>query len=136
MRDEWEISEGLDPVDPSDRTGVKEGEVYDNLERYLNQLASDRPFLLPPIKLKVSQDDNSGVLLEWADISDGEQGIVVQRTDAGGNFHTLDMVGAGVTEYTDTHPESIGTAEYRVFAYDGERTSLASKPAGLNQSKI
>jgi hypothetical protein len=136
MPDEWEFSEGLDPVDPSDRTGVKEGEVYDNLERYLNQLASDRPFLLPPIKLKVSQDDNSGVLLEWADISDGEQGFVVQRTDAGGNFHTLDMVGAGVTEYTDTHPESIGTAEYRVFAYDGERTSLASKPAGLNQSKI
>ena len=40
MPDEWEISEGLDVRNPSDRHGVKEGEVYDNLERYLNQLAS------------------------------------------------------------------------------------------------
>jgi hypothetical protein len=135
MPDAWELSEGQDPGDPSDRHGVKEGEVYDNLERYLNQLASGQPFLLPPIKLKVSRADNAGVLLEWTDISEGEQGFVIQRTDAAGNFQTLDKVAAGLTTYTDSHPESGETAEYRVFAFDGKRTSLVSKPAGLNQIK-
>jgi hypothetical protein len=135
MPDAWELSEGQDPGDPSDRHGVKEGEVYDNLERYLNQLASGQPFLLPPIKLKVSRADNAGVLLEWTDISEGEQGFVIQRTDAAGNFQTLDKVAAGLTTYTDSHPESGETAEYRVFAFDGKRTSLVSKPSGLNQIK-
>jgi len=136
MPDAWEISEGLDAGDPSDRNGVKKGEVYDNLERYLNQLASDQPFLLPPIELHVSLEKDSEVLLRWTDISEGEQGFVIQRTGADGNFKTLDKVGTGVTEYTDSHPGSDRTLEYRVFAYDGEWISLASKPACLDSKKL
>jgi pectate lyase len=135
MPDEWEISEGLNIRDPSDRHGVKEGEVYDNLERYLNQLASAQPFLLPPIELQVSRENNSEVLLKWTDISEGEQGFVIQRTGDDGNFLTLDKVGPGATEYTDSHPGPDRTMEYRVFAYDDERISLASKPAGLESKK-
>ena len=102
----------------------------------MNQLASDQPFLLPPIKLQVSQDNNSGFSLRWADISDGEQGFVIQRSGADGNFLTLDKVGKGETEYTDSHPGTDRTASYRVFAYDDERTSITSKPAGLKAEKL
>jgi len=136
MPDEWEIIEGLNIQDPSDRYGVKEGEVYDNLERYLNQLASEQPFLLPPIDLHVSLENNSEVLLEWTDISDGEQGFVIQRTGTDGNFLTLDKVGTGVTEYTDSLPESTGTVLYRIFAYEGERISIVSKPASIENKNF
>jgi pectate lyase len=65
MPDEWEAKEGLDISDPTDRFGIKQGEVYDNLERYLNELASDKPYLLPPVNLVASVNNNMEVSLKW-----------------------------------------------------------------------
>ena len=39
MPDTWEISQGLNPNDPEDRNHIAKGEIYTNLERYLNSLA-------------------------------------------------------------------------------------------------
>lgn len=136
MPDEWEIIEGLNIQDPSDRYGVKEGEVYDNLERYLNQLASDQAYLLPPLGLEASQKSDKELVLKWTDISEGEEGFVIQRTDAEGRFITVKKVGAGVTEFIDSPPGTGHTMVYRVFAYEGERISIVSNPASFEHKKL
>ena len=38
MPDAWEMAQGLDPADPSDRNADSNGDGYTNLERYLNGL--------------------------------------------------------------------------------------------------
>ena len=38
MPDEWEKAHGLNPNDPTDRNGVRDGDGYTNLEKYLNSL--------------------------------------------------------------------------------------------------
>jgi hypothetical protein len=40
MPDEWEIENGLNPADPEDRNGDRNGDGYTNLENYLNELVS------------------------------------------------------------------------------------------------
>lgn len=41
MPDDWERREGLDPYDPADRNGDRDGDGYTNLEAYLNEVAGD-----------------------------------------------------------------------------------------------
>jgi hypothetical protein len=131
MPDEWETREGLNVDDPSDRFGIKEGEVYDNLERYLNELASDRAYLLPPLMLSASMHSLTEVVLSWEDISHGELGFVIQRTDPDDNFVTVDTVDAGVTGFTDTPPGPDRTIVYRVFAIADGLRSIPSQPASI-----
>ena len=38
MPDAWEKAHGLDPHDPADRNGDRDGDGYTNLEEYLNSL--------------------------------------------------------------------------------------------------
>jgi hypothetical protein len=40
MPDEWEKAHGLNPNDPADRNGVRNGDGYTNLEQYLNSLCT------------------------------------------------------------------------------------------------
>ncbi|WP_159882416.1 FIMAH domain-containing protein [Paenibacillus puerhi] len=40
MPDEWELANGLNPADPEDRNGDRNGNGYTNLEDYLNELAA------------------------------------------------------------------------------------------------
>lgn len=131
MPDEWEIQEGLTINDPSDRYGIKEGEVYDNLERYLNELASDKPYLLPPVNLEASLQNEGEVALKWKDISVGELGFVIQRTNTDNSFISIDTVEANVTEFIDYPTGPDRTLVYRVFAFDTELTSVPSRPASI-----
>jgi pectate lyase len=133
MPDEWEIAQGLNVNDPSDRFGIKEGEVYDNLERYLNALASDKAYLLPPVNLVASLQNNTEVALSWEDITDKELGFVIQRTDADNQFITIDTMNANVTGFTDTLSGQDRSVLYRVFAIADELRSIPSKPAGIER---
>ena len=40
MPDAWEASHGLEPDDPDDRNGDRDGDGYTNLEEYLNSLCT------------------------------------------------------------------------------------------------
>jgi len=131
LPDDWETREGLNINDPSDRFNIKEGEVYDNLERYLNELASDKAYLLPPVNLSASLQSDADVVLSWSDITDGELGFVIQRSNADSIFITVDTVDANVTEFTETPPGPDRETVYRVFAIAGELRSIPSKPARL-----
>jgi pectate lyase len=129
MPDAWETEEGLNIHDPSDRFGIKEGEVYDNLERYLNGLASDKAYLLPPVNLKANVENDAEVALSWKDITKDELGFVIQRAGADGTFITIATVEANVSSYTDKKAGPVKNAAYRVFAVNNELTSVPSKPA-------
>ena len=131
MPDHWEIREGLDIRDPSDRAEVSEGRVYDNLDRYLNELASNQPYLLPPVGLEAHLENDRTLVLTWTDISDGERGFVIQRADIHGNYSTLDTVGPGVTRFTCISDTSSSEASYRVYAFDDKRMSIVSKTANI-----
>jgi hypothetical protein len=134
MPDDWEISEGLDINDPSDRFEIKEGEVYDNLERYLNELASDKAYLLPPVNLSANLQNDTEVVLIWMDITEDELGFVIQRTDAEGTFISVDTVNANVTAFTDTPHGPDREVVYRVFALAGTLRSIPSKPVNVKLS--
>jgi len=129
MPDEWETQEGLNINDPSDRFGIKEDEVYDNLERYLNELASDKPYLLPPVALEAGLQNSSEVSLNWKDITNDELGFVIQRANADSTFMTIGAVEANITSFTDIPTGPVRTIVYRVFSINSERTSVPSKPA-------
>ncbi len=43
MPNEWELKHGLNPNDPSDNTNDPDGDVYTNLEEYLNRTDPGRP---------------------------------------------------------------------------------------------
>ncbi len=135
MPDEWEISEGLNPNDPTDRYDIKPGEVYDNLERYLNSLASDKPYLLPPVTLEASLQNSKKVVLKWKDITNDELGFVIQRTNIDGTFLTIGVVEANVTSFTDIPPGPDRTIVYRVYAVNSELTSVPSKPVSIEVKK-
>jgi hypothetical protein len=134
MPDHWENSEGLNPGNPSDRFDIKQGEVYDNLERYLNILASNMPYLLPPVAVQANLQSDGKVLLKWKDISEGASGFVIQCTDANGRYQTLGKVNAGVTKYMHTLPESGKKVKYRLYAFNEERNSITTKPVGLESN--
>jgi pectate lyase len=135
MPDQWEVSEGLNPADPADRYGILPGEVYDNLERYLNSLASDKPFLLPPVNLEASLQNSKKVVLKWKDITRDELGFVIQRTNIEGTFLTIGVVEANVTSFTDISPGPDQTIVYRVYAVNSELTSVPSKPVSIEVKK-
>ena len=129
MPDDWEARESLDIKDPSDRFGIKEGELYDNLERYLNQLASDKAYLLPPVRLSAIRQNETEVVLNWTDITDDELGFVIQRTRGDGAFISIDAVESNVMEYMDSRADEDGNVVYRVLTISGLRRSVPSKPA-------
>ena len=132
MPDEWETARGLDPNDPEDRNHVESGEVYTNLERYLNALASDEPYLLPPVNLEAILDDQGHAGLSWTDISTNETGFIIERKDGNeGSYLTLDTVPGNVTVYTDTFAIRSDTITYRMYAYNHDLNSIPSGSISL-----
>jgi len=60
MPDDWEISRGLDPNDPADANGDRDGDGYTNIEEYINSffpvLVGDTTPPDPPADLRVLDD--------------------------------------------------------------------------------
>lgn len=132
MPDYWEVAEGLNINDSSDRFGIKEGEVYDNLEWYLNELASDKQYLLPPINLKGQLQNSRELVLSWDDISENELGFVIQKRNLDDKFITIDTVDANSTEYFETPTGPFQDLIYRVVAIGEKLNSVPSLPAVID----
>jgi len=127
MPDEWETSQGLNLNDPEDRNYLAGGEVYTNLERYINILASEKPFILPPVNVETSKNENGKIQLNWTDISNNETSFVILRKLPEGTFSVVGTVPANVTEFTDTLDISGNALCYSIYAMNDENVSLLSK---------
>ena len=112
MPDEWELSRGLDPVDPSDRNETNlSGTFYTNLEVYLNGLVGDDDVVEEPVILGYGQDTfGLGPIIHSDALNDPdrfEQDWIVQMSNRdpeierytrvqGGRLHIHDPRGATV----------------------------------------
>ncbi|MBB5352164.1 glucose/arabinose dehydrogenase/regulation of enolase protein 1 (concanavalin A-like superfamily)/mono/diheme cytochrome c family protein [Haloferula luteola] len=70
-----------------------------------------------PTQLTALPTSNSTVELAWADLSDNEQGFVIERSIAGGAFGILGYVDPGSTRFIDTAAAPFQENTYRVKAY-------------------
>ncbi|MCP4311144.1 MAG: hypothetical protein GY790_07780, partial [Bacteroidetes bacterium] len=89
------------------------------------------PYLLPPVESEANLQSDGKVLLRWKDISEGELGFVIQSTGADGRFRTVDTVTTGVTKYIHSPSKPNTKLQYRIFAFDDERTSITSQPVSV-----
>lgn len=130
MPDQWESAKGLDLNDPGDRNLVAEGQVYTNLENYLNELASDTSYLLRPLNLNASYKEGPEVELNWLDVSQLETGFAIERKK-NGTFEQIGTVDADVTNYTDSNVGNRNSYTYRVYAFNNKLQSLYSDTSSI-----
>jgi uncharacterized protein len=97
---------------------------------------ADGPLLInlvpaAPTDLKADAKSFSEIKLTWKDNSNNESGYKLERkiTANAGGFTEIEILGANVTEYTDTGLNSATSYTYRVRAYNAQGTSPFSNEA-------
>jgi hypothetical protein len=83
------------------------------------------------VNLSASLQNDTVVVLSWKDITEGESGFVIQRTNEDSIFMSIDTVDASATGYTDTPPGPDRRLVYRVIAIADELRSIPSKQASI-----
>ena len=73
--------------------------------------------------------ENGSVTLTWEDNCDSEDGYMVERNTAGGDYRILATLAEDTTTYTNTVVEAGTAYGYRVLAYAGEDQSAYSNEA-------
>ena len=88
-----------------------------------------------PINLKVSSSFEGGTAvatLAWQDQSDNEVGFEIIRSDNGGEFRVIGMVGTNTSRYRDKIGKYItGVFVYKVFAFNEVGKSKDSNNASV-----
>ncbi len=118
MPDEWEDANGLDKNDPEDGKIIR-ADGYSNLEHYLNSLVGDFRYMLRPMEVEAAVDDKT-VALTWTDLSDKEEGFILERADGDGDFVQIADLATDTESYTDATIEEYGLYTYRLKAYNSE----------------
>jgi len=118
MPDEWEDANGLDKNDPEDGK-IIQTDGYSNLEHYLNSLVGDFRYMLRPMEVAATVDDQT-VSLTWTDLSDKEDGFILERADGEGDFMEIADLEADTESYTDNTINEYGIYTYRLKAYNAE----------------
>jgi pectate lyase len=125
MADDWEVGNGLDPLDPEDRNGDINRDGYTNLEDYLNTLTIRKDFLNAPAELTATSVSKSQIILSWKENIFEEQGFEIERADNGDvSFVTVAKVESNVCSYPDKNIVPGKTYTYRVRAYRDTLYSL------------
>lgn len=118
MPDDWEDANGLDKNDPEDGK-IIQTDGYSNLEHYLNGLVGDFRYMLRPMQVSSAVDDMI-VVLTWTDLSDKEDGFILERADGDGDFVEIAQLDADTETYTDNTIDAYGLYTYRLKAYNAE----------------
>lgn len=130
MPDDWETANGLNPNDPEDRNGDIRANGYTNIEDYLNDLVAGYTYLIRPLNFMISGNTETEVSLSWEDITDNEDGFLLEKAVRDGEFVQIAEIGPNTTSYTDAI-ESLDTLTYRLRAFNGTDTSLYTDVAKL-----
>lgn len=124
MPDEWEVKNGLNKADASDRNGDLDKDGYTNLEEYLNELAgTSSVFLLPPSDLVAEVKAHNEISLKWSYPGELDLGYYLERSVNGGEFVKISDVSPTSTSYTDNSVVEKTTYVYRLQAFDSSTES-------------
>jgi hypothetical protein len=92
--------------------------------------------LSPPVQLTAADTPNDGgtsITLGWR-ASPGATGYRIERAEGGGEFDSLDVVGARAASYADESATAGTTYRYRIVALGGGGEQAASEPSAAVQS--
>ncbi|MBN2384142.1 fibronectin type III domain-containing protein [bacterium] len=83
--------------------------------------------LKAPLKLKAKTISGNSIKLTWKDVSDAEQGFVIERKKEGESFIVLQKIGQDVQEFIDHNVTAKTVYYYRVKAFNAVVESPYSK---------
>jgi hypothetical protein len=130
MPDAWEISQGLNPLDPEDRNTIGAG-GYTQLEIYLNSITTQPVFLYPPTNLNVVLNNTNAVTLTWQDNSSQETGFILERAIGTGSFVVIDTLIANTVTKIDSNLLDTTYYTYRLSCYNDTSNSWYSNTAQI-----
>ena len=130
MPNEWEKAYGLDTANTADRNGDLDTNGYTNLEEYLNALVDSIEYVVRPVNLTLSAENDSVVKVKWDDISNNETAFVIERKE-GANFQVIKTTDANDTVYYDSIP-GYGHYCYRMKAIKNTVNSYYTDSASID----
>lgn len=124
--DEWEISNGLNPTDPTDAAAIAEN-GYANIENYSFTIVSAYPYIKNPTELKAIKNEKTSITLHWNDNSDDETGFVVEISTDGNDYSEAARTGADVTTIAVDNLDENRLYYFRAYALgEGDMRSVNS----------
>lgn len=117
ISDEWEIANGLDPEDPSDAAKIA-ANGYANIENYVNSFTTGHPYIKIPQNLTAYQQGKNFITLTWEDLSDNEDGFILEISTDNKSFDEAGRVGKDETSITINELDAETTYFFRVYAYN------------------
>lgn len=122
MPDEWEKQNGTDPGKDDAMTIAENG--YANIENYVNSIAGDNVPLMvrKPMCLSESVSTDNSVTIGWYDLTDNEDGFLVELDD-NGEYKEIARLGADTESYTVKDLKPGTQYKVRIAAYKGNITS-------------
>ena len=86
----------------------------------------------PPVAaggLSASAQSATVIVLSWSDLSDNENGFLVERRLGSGSYATLATAAANATAYSDASAQPSSTYTYRVTAFNASGSAAATNEA-------
>lgn len=124
MPDDWEITNGLNKDDASDRNSVG-ADGYTMLEKYLNGIEFKN--MVEGIELKATNNDY--IKITWSDNFLSEDGYIIERAIPGKAFSVVSSVQANISSYIDSSANATEEYKYRIKAYNATNESSYSVEA-------
>ncbi len=115
--DEWENANGLNPNDASDAAKIASN-GYANIENYVNSMTSGYPYIKIPQQLTADIQLKESITLSWKDLSDNEDGFVIEMSTDNKNFTEVGRVAKDVTTFVVENLKAEKTYYFRVYAYN------------------
>ena len=99
--DFWEDANNLDKNDKNDGKIIRE-DGYSNLEHYLNNITSGKPFLKYPTNMGVAELTTNSFTLSWINREPQQHKIVIERSVDNVNFTEVATVESSVSSFDFT----------------------------------
>ena len=128
MPDEWEIANGLDPLNPDDRNYDMHELGYTNLEYYLNSIEPLADFVRPPSSLMAKTTGITEITLRWTDNSDNEEGFYLERK-SNGQFEVIRTLPPNSIAYIGANLKENTEYTFRIRAFNAVSNSSYSNQA-------
>ncbi len=123
--DEWEITNGLNPEDPTDAMAIADN-GYANIENYSFTITEAYPYLKNPTTLKCTSNEKTSLTITWDDNSDNEKGFILEMSTDNKTFTEVGRTGANETTFKVENLAQETIHYFRVKAYSDDIESVYS----------